>query len=662
MLCWRRWWDEKLCPDPELRAVLNATLPLAITFNSGTDVKAGAGQHDHDAEGGIALRILRVFMAQQTGQAPDIEHMHKAAQGARFSVKEAVEYVLATLDGPAAASGPLAGRTSVLLLVDELVKLLNELPAEGSGGMMTKTKLVSLFGSVMDRMPAKRFNVCITTLDALYLNAASTQSGRTIAWAPLPRLGQATAEGLMRIALEGAPAARLQRPLREELPPGDTRKPEREVHPVPLLINDCSGHARSLEALMHGLRELREDQLDVGSVLRAMREKVARDSKVIQPEEWAVVAALEGRSLRLSAPVPGDQGGKSLAFHISAGAFINADATGTEVVPVLSIMQLYAFASSTSSDLQGPCEALLGVDAAVVTKDNKWSMGGPPFEQFMAQWLRLRLALERVRGRRTTTLQSLFRVRHDLGNHASLVRELFVTHADSDVTEVPMLRGGEREPVKIVGAAVDKAPPELALPTRAAEFAADGVYRILGSNAGFDILLLLPLADSNAGAPLAGGGARPGSAAVGSAPAPAPPQRMAVALEVRYSQPTSVVRWVPEEVARKRNELVAYAPLFKAPAMRVAEGPVFVFLADRDSEVGATPDERLDPVAQLQAERGMLRAAAKAGYIVMGRRLVASLLSPTLHERAIFAHPLPDDGTTAEPARSHVQAPAPFSS
>jgi hypothetical protein len=52
----KRMWGPALCIDASMRDILNASIPITVTFNAEMPVNASA--YDADPETGLALRIL----------------------------------------------------------------------------------------------------------------------------------------------------------------------------------------------------------------------------------------------------------------------------------------------------------------------------------------------------------------------------------------------------------------------------------------------------------------------------------------------------------------------------------------------------------------------------------------------------------------------------
>jgi len=348
------------CSDATMCAVLSASVPVTVTFNSGSDP-----DFDHaDARSGtgLALRILWSFFT--TGM-----HFSEFAallkDGCSVSPSTAVKCCLAAL--PAGGS-----KKGILLLVDEIVKL--EANADA---------VLSKIGELLNAFTSEQLNAVCTTLNAQAFNTLETHSGRPIAWAPLQSLQQTQVEKLLRRAL------RLQM-----LP-----------RPVRIAVGDCGGHPRSLEYLMKAARRLMRAKRssDEGKLLDDVRHAVVRKLRLKAPT-WAVRAALEGRALPLDEPVPSSGSPAVLREHIAAGTFFNTDVGRVKtIVPKMSMMSLMAaFDSGTS--LHEAVMALAAVEARAVTEH---AMGGNQFEDFTVNWLRLRVLLAAERCA-TFTLKDVF--------------------------------------------------------------------------------------------------------------------------------------------------------------------------------------------------------------------------------------------------------------
>lgn len=364
-------WGRSLCDDDATRATLNESIPITVTFNAG--MPASHSSYDADPQTGLALRILYSALVQSH---------------ALSFVDFWAEYfpVCATLDVNKAikccqiAFGQLApSRRGILLLVDETAKLSH------ASGPHSAVCMLTALGSLLDLNDPRKLNIVCSTLDALLLNALRTASGRAIAYVPLPELTQGTAEALFATALVVTPEA-------GPLPPS-----------IRIAISDCAGHVRTLEHLLRAVKAARP-----GPQLDDLRNRTVAEVIADETPQWAVRAALRGDELMLTDVVP-DSGGVLFGSAISSGTFINTSAFGSSAaVPKLSMMYILRFANAqtASSPLISP---IRGMAAAEENASNlqRPSLGGEPFELFVAHFLGLLAALE---DGSTRSLRQLFHV------------------------------------------------------------------------------------------------------------------------------------------------------------------------------------------------------------------------------------------------------------
>jgi hypothetical protein len=460
LLCTHDLWP-RFCSDASMCGILAASVPVTVTFNSGSEVDFKHA--DLDTGTGLALRILHSFFA------PAMRFDTFAAllpAGKTLKPSVAVECCLAALP----AQGPKRG---ILLLVDEVIKLGDR-----------ATGLLSVAGALLDDFPAHQFNAVCTTLDAKAFIDLATGSKRPIAWAPLPALPQQPAEGMLRHALKLGALPRAVR----------------------VALSDCAGHPRSQQYVKDAAEALQRADpatwmADEGKLLRSLRESVV--GRLLRHDTWVVRAALEGCALRLDEPVPcapaADR--RSLRELISAGIFLNTDvANVTQAAPKLSMMSLLA---SCSSGLVGKAAKQL---AAVEVQAAASRMAGKPFEDFVACWLHLRLLLA-AEGGSALTLQHLLLdpLQHDhptLGDALPLElmeAELRVPHNVKVYRTEDSLAGYLNSNTGKAGCALQS----------------NVVYTFGSDNPGFDSLVLL---DARAGAAPTGTAQQHGRVAVAFEP------------------------------------------------------------------------------------------------------------------------------------------------
>jgi hypothetical protein len=123
----------------------------------------------------------------------------------------------------------------MLLLIDETRKLAEAFEQKSGRGISNTSNgvydMLGVVGRALDYNRSAVFNVAVTTLDSLMLQAVSAYAGRRIDWVDLDGLRQPAAEAMIMRALgHSAPGV-----------------------PVPALvalsIADCARHPRTLETL-----------------------------------------------------------------------------------------------------------------------------------------------------------------------------------------------------------------------------------------------------------------------------------------------------------------------------------------------------------------------------------------------------------------------------
>lgn len=489
-------WCEDVCPDAGMRAVLNCSVPVTITYNSGSPLCLST--YDSNVQLGLAVRILHSCLVND--EALSIGQFYELfPAGSIVTAERAVRTCLL------AAERQTGAKRGILLLVDEVVKLLEKQP---------DAELISALGSLLDTFPSEQLNLVCTTLDAVYLNRECTKSGRSIQWARLPALGQQAVEALLRSALapragdSDGPAA-----------PGDALGlPAKLPVALRIVISDAAGHPRTLHYVLEAAQSLGER---CASLAQLREEVLAMLPAACAPSYAAVRLALLGNALPLNDSPLRDHGdGRQLHELIAAGDFINTDVTGNEfslVVPKLSMLRLLQFARvAVDSTVEAGSwkEAADCIQALAELGDLGASAGGTlagdPFEDFMARWLQLMAVIRR--GEPLTAL-SLF--------HG----EMLAPHAPSEALTSKFTLGSimwRGRSARHLGAALEHG--EL-------KDSSSGLLLTLGdSNPAFDLLLTAPCCHDGSGAGSAGvaGGA-------GGAGASAACEYIAIAVETRFS-------------------------------------------------------------------------------------------------------------------------------
>ena len=188
-------WTPELCPDDILRATLNASMPIYVTYHDGQ--RPEPGSLDADMEDGLALRILYAFFVNKNVYALSnyclMDFYRHFAHREGANVKAAID---CCLYAAAAECGDAPPRTSVLLVVDEVTRAYRTKRDEEQ-----ECNLLDVIGRLLDGYSSSRLNVVVTTLDPTYTNnEAAAGTGRRVVYAPLPRLTQEAAEAMVLAA------------------------------------------------------------------------------------------------------------------------------------------------------------------------------------------------------------------------------------------------------------------------------------------------------------------------------------------------------------------------------------------------------------------------------------------------------------------------------
>ena len=622
-------WSAELCPDPVMRGALNASIAVAVTYNSGMD--ADILEFDADPESGLALRALYCALVRDDPMAYSfLQFWSDWSAGPilqmRLNLQQAIDACLL------AFSELAPHRTGLLLLIDETRKLAEAFKRKSGHGISDGRNLVyDMLGAVgrsLDLNRPAKLNIACTTLDSMMLQAVSTTSGRKIDWVCLDGLRQSAAEAMIMRAL-GC-------------------RPDRVPALVALSIADCARHPRTLESLCHALHLRASERkgcpdwfYDPGE-LKEIRRMVSSSVTSVSPL-WAIRAALSGVALPYDAVVEGS-GGVTFGDAIAEGVFLNTMEAekGVVDVPRLSFMHLLHSADTMHSSISGAVLGMAAQEEAGLDTPPKSRppFGGTGFEGFVLRWLQLRFSLAAAAsgGARGLSLQDLFAFHPD-GNEC-----------DDDSLGRRLLTGSPSHPLRFKRASLPDVDFATAVTDPGSRRLLDEVIAAGGSavtfsanNPAFDILLLVHAADAAAGAAGA-----------------AQPPLFAIAIEPRFSSPSSSLRTTAEEVTRKVDlfhaQLGAGGP-FEAlgiPADRVK----YVLMASRldggpqaDSEMqlqSKSPAGLASPPSHgLTVEEKA--AYLKRGVIILDRAGVERALTPTLVDRAFLLLP-PRGFNTAPPS------------
>ena len=636
-------WNVELCPDPAMRATLNGSIAVTVTYNSGMDADADA--YDENPTTGLALRVLYSALVLDTPDAYSFEQFwvdytaHSVTQSVPLSLQLAIDACRLALSELA------PHRTGMLLLVDETRKLA-EAFEEKTGHRVSDSAnrvytMLKAVGRALDTNPSAQFNAALTTLDSMMFQALSTRSGRKIDWVCLEGLRQHEAEAMIMRAL-------------------GYRSTSVAPDLVALLIADCARHPRTLEAAGRALRLRanerghRPDWFRGPGELKLVRRMISNGLNSTS-NLWAICAALNGVPLPYDAVIAGS-GGMTFGDAIASGIFLNtAEAKVAVDVPRLSFLHLLHSAAALPSNLRN---AILGMAAEEESsletprKSSKSPFGGAGFEGFLLRWLQLRFGLASASGNaQGLSIEELFAL--DVSDKLpTAVRESLRSRMATGSLKNPSQFSLVALPCSSFEDAASGTDPTSRRLVDEVIAAGGGVVTFIANNPAFDILLLVH--EAAAGMPVIGY---------------AKPPLYAIAIEARFSSPTSSLRTTAKAVSNKvqlfRAQLGpggAFAAL-GVPADRVT----YVIMASRldgpreDSQqqqhTGSSPGR---PPRVSNTGCG-LTAGEKAaflaqGVIVLDREGVARALTPTLVDRAFFLcrRDVRPRGSTAapEPLRS----------
>lgn len=483
-------WAPEHCPDDGMRAILNGSVPVPITYNSGSEVDLDS--YDANISTGLAVRILHSFFIDSAVMAIDqfwALFPKGLPEGAALTAVTAVRACLL------AAEQETGTKRGVLLLVDEIAKLLHRKP---------DAALLTTLCGLLDTLHSDEFNLVCTTLDSVMFKAKLTGSGRSIEWAPLPALTVAEAETLMLRALQRADATAAALP------------PE-----VRITISDAAGHPRSLQFVLEAMLAVAaagkegDKPADGRLRLQVLRDEALKrfraSNNLPTPSFEAVQAALRGVALSQKSTPLGDD--RTLRALIADGVFINTnvdDEEITDLVPKLSMLRLLQFArahATSATPLWSATAKAINVladyEAQGAADANGPTLKSGHFERFMAQWLGL-MALVRA-GERLSVLQ-LFHAEHLApADPAVGVPATAAVGTPAGRTDAaPAASAALTTTFALDGVALQKALPHRfakALPPSQdlSRAAAGMIVQFGGNNPAFDILLTAPC-DTAAGA------------------------------------------------------------------------------------------------------------------------------------------------------------------
>lgn len=411
----RAAWTPDLCHDEEMRAILNRSIPVPITFNSDTPWSPASFDKSH--QHALALRILHSFFVREGAvDLVDFAALVDCADLMPTGIhpKHALQACRAYMHMHSGIR-----RDNLLLLVDEARK------TTGKDGQ--DTGLFSAMGEVLDLFRYHQVNILSTTLDNTAFMKGSTTSGRPIEWSSLDRLPQGGVEDMFLHAalitqqkhLHKLPVVPLQviEEKNARLPDTSARAGYLPIEgstnccvlpaAVRVAISDCAGHPRSLEKMQEVFFKLLEEYESAEDwanrySLKELRDRVipglnssvtGLSSAIVVPSADAVRVALEGKALPFETLV----GSKPFSELIASGVFLNTSLDGKMgAVPKLSMLSLLLYKAEPSAvaAVASCIEKMAEQEEAAVMSDTERkpnTLEGKLFEMFFARWLELRL-------------------------------------------------------------------------------------------------------------------------------------------------------------------------------------------------------------------------------------------------------------------------------
>jgi len=449
-------WPEYLCKDAGMREMLEDSVPLFVTYNNNMDASA---KYDMNDQAGFAMRILYSFFVQANGVSFSVFCDSLIAKLGTIAIvpSNAMECCFLAL------AKEKTGRTGVLLLIDEIVKLFETKP---------DTEILKVIGGLLT--DNGKLNVVMTTLDTAKMWSLQTKSGREVHYVPLQPLKQAEAESMLRRVMM-------------------VDKLDDEVR---VAISDACGHPRTLEYVGDAWKALQEARKPV--TLSAIREEV--QNRLPPIELWHLAAALDGRNCRLKDNLPGD----TVPFQkrITEGYFVNNSigflraattrhlSIPVRAIPHITIFQMLSFRRDFASAEGAEHPLVLCIDKLLANPLDTVTVAqnrGAAFEEFIAAWLLTRVAVheEMARARVTTAPLTISRLFHldppkeeQVDNYldvstVKVLSECIVTFGNrvSSITAHPDKKIGQ-----IAGDVMDKL----------------GVHTFINNNPGVDVVLVLP--------------------------------------------------------------------------------------------------------------------------------------------------------------------------
>ena len=277
-------------PPGEVEVILEtlrASLPICITYNAVSTL-----QPDELSTFDAALSLIcrMVFSSLFTGSFP--KFYAKFVVSMRSATVGKNEILLNCLDALYLAARGV-GKTSILLLVDELVKSGPE-----DGGHHRVFETCSAIGALLNEHPVTRFNAVLSSLSQIALFDVTKKSGRPIHWAYMRR--PSVKESLRLFAHF------------------ESKVLEDEFRYIEWCCVDCGGHYQSMRCLAEAVNSLIRAKKPI--TYATLRSNMVGQFQKRDIDRDLVDAGLRSRSMRLSTILTS---GKSVSKSIVDGDLLN---------------------------------------------------------------------------------------------------------------------------------------------------------------------------------------------------------------------------------------------------------------------------------------------------------------------------------------------------
>ena len=363
-------WSADTCHDADTASMLNASVPVYVAYNDAMPLAPAT--YDEYVDAGLATRILYSFFVDPAGEplALDAFYARLQADTTNFYHRcpnTAIKCCLYALRKEG------VGRAGIVLLADD---------AGGAGRVPSQAAQQLLLGNPLELIGRELFRGASKYKAVAMVQDGDGYYGLTgdnelyscsvpAAYLHLAPIAQDAAERMLCAAV---------------CPADDVINLPRAVR---IAISDACGHPRTLEYVRDAWAHLRATGESV--TVPALHALVQRH--VVPVDLCHVTAVLAGRIDSGRKPVPGDT--KGVMQRIAEGLFVyakNGERGDCSAQPHLTVYQL--------SEFRGRCGAgtELGsaIDALLAAGTDDDACGGTALESFLAAWLRLRVAANKV--------------------------------------------------------------------------------------------------------------------------------------------------------------------------------------------------------------------------------------------------------------------------